>query len=145
MQEIDKPVNIFNHPVFRSILKKAEDEILDKFKLKINLTPSETEKNINLLSRRKALLKSLITEVYDVSWDDIISNKRYKHIIHARHCYMYLCRYVLGYTLDRCGYEINRDHTSVMYAVQKIHGFYKVGDYSIENVELIKNKMMEIQ
>ncbi len=53
----------------------------------------------------------------------LISERRDRYIVRARHVAMYLGNEVFGYSLSQVGHSMNRDHTSVLHGVRAIKGF----------------------
>ncbi len=62
-----------------------------------------------------------VSEYFDVSGEDLLSQKRTKEISTARHYAMYLCRKHMDYSLPRIGSEFGgRNHTTAMHAIEKL-------------------------
>src|SRR5579871_941665 len=57
---------------------------------------------------------------YGVSLREINSSRRSRHVAFSRHMAMYLCRELTGHSYPALGRAFDRDHTSVMYAVERI-------------------------
>lgn len=76
-------------------------------------------------------IQKVVEDYYKVSHDDIISTKRSKNIAYARQMALYLCRTILDIPYMELGDHFNRDHTTVLYAVQKIEQ------------ELLKNRKVQ--
>jgi chromosomal replication initiation ATPase DnaA len=56
-------------------------------------------------------------QAYDVTPDLVISTIRRQSIVYARHMFSFLCRKHLKMTFNSIGYILDRDHSSVMNAV----------------------------
>ena len=66
-------------------------------------------------------LVSTVTNFYGVSRDDLLGRSRNKEVVHPRQVTMYLAREELQMTLPQIGDSLGgRDHTTVMYGVEKI-------------------------
>lgn len=61
-----------------------------------------------------------VTEVTGVSKFDMLSNRRKKEYAYARHMAMYVARETTQYSLVQIGHMMNRDHTTVIYAADKL-------------------------
>ncbi|MDD2534211.1 MAG: chromosomal replication initiator protein DnaA [Eubacteriales bacterium] len=67
------------------------------------------------------LIMEVVSNAFNVSVDDLKSNRRSKEVAMPRQVSMFLCRSLLNMTLPQIGTEFgNRDHTTVMYACSKI-------------------------
>lgn len=63
-------------------------------------------------------IKNLINEKYRLDISDAIRDTQHASL---RFCYAFLCvKYCLNYSYSEIGKTINRDHSSVIYAVKKI-------------------------
>ena len=66
-------------------------------------------------------IKRIVSSKLDVSIDDLSSKSRTKEISQARQIAMYLCREVTNISLLKIGENFgNRDHSTVMHAIDKI-------------------------
>ena len=66
-------------------------------------------------------IKKVACDYFDVSLEDMMSQKRNKEISFARQMAMYLCRKFLDTSLPRIGQDFGgRDHTTVLHAIKKI-------------------------
>ena len=75
-----------------------------------------TSEKTNILRVQKA-----VADYYKISVDDIKSKKKSAVIVGARQIAMYLSRDILNESFERIGLEFGgRDHSTVMYAVDKI-------------------------
>lgn len=58
-----------------------------------------------------------VSTYYGVRIDELKSKKRHSRIVRARHVALYLIREDLRLSLHECGALLNRDHSSVLHAV----------------------------
>lgn len=66
-------------------------------------------------------IQSVVAKEYGLTRDDILSAKRTHKYIMPRHIAMYLAKEMTGKSTPEIGRRFgNRDHTSAMYAIQKI-------------------------
>lgn len=80
-----------------------------------------------------------IAEKYDISVNDIYSNKRTSNIAKARHICVYLMRKMLNMSFPAMGKAIRRDYTTAMHSVDFIEKEIKNdSSFEIEINELIK-------
>jgi chromosomal replication initiator protein len=64
---------------------------------------------------------SLVCGLYPVTREDILSERRDRETVHARHAAMWLTKQLTLSTLARIGKEFgNKDHSSVLYGVRKV-------------------------
>ncbi len=86
---------------------------------------------------------SIINEVaktYNVSVSDILSNRRTASLALARQVAMYIARETTDLSFKQIGESFGKDHTTVLYNVNKIETFLKDKPYQKELVEdIIKN------
>ncbi len=88
-------------------------------------------------------VESIINEVaktYNVSVSDILSNRRTASLVLARQVAMYIARETTDLSFKQIGESFGKDHTTVLYNVNKIETFLKDKPYQKELVEdIIKN------
>ena len=114
------------------------------------ITIEIAEKSINdiVLQQEKVISADYIQEVvakyFNIDKKDLISTKKSNDIAHPRQIAMYLCRTVAGMSLPKIGAEFgNRDHTTVMHAVNKIEKEIKEKSNTKLIVESVKNIIQE--
>ena len=85
---------------------------------------------------------SMVAEQYEVSPEEIISQKRSRNIARPRQVVMYLCRNMLNIPLQEVGRALGgRDHTTIMHGVDKITEELKT-DASLQNtIDILKKKI----
>ncbi len=88
-------------------------------------------------------VENIINEVgktYNVSVGDILSNRRTANLALARQVAMYIARETTDLSYKQIGESFGKDHTTVIYNVNKIESFLKDKPYQKELVEdIIKN------
>ena len=83
-----------------------------------------------------------VCEHFDVSLEDIKSNKRSSKIVHPRQIAMYLCRDMTDTALKVIGkYMGNRDHTTVKHGIEKIEKELQTSPSTQNTVEILKKKI----
>lgn len=89
------------------------------------------------------LIINVVCEHYNVSPDDIISKKRNSEFVQPRQVIMYLCRNLIGTSLQSIGKELGKkDHTTVIHGVNKIKEELDNGNEELRNkIEIIKKKI----
>lgn len=80
-----------------------------------HLSDSEAES-----SRRLAVIVALVVKSFGVSEDGVRGRRRDLRTARARQVVFYLVRTLTGYTYPRIGFLFNRDHSTVIHAVQII-------------------------
>ena len=94
-------------------------------------------------------VENIINEVaktYNVSVSDILSNRRTASLALARQVAMYIARETTDLSFKQIGEAFGKDHTTVLYNVNKIENFLKDKPYQKELVEdIIKNLRVSSQ
>jgi chromosomal replication initiator protein len=97
--------------------------------------------NKEILITISKILKE-VSRYYSVSINDLTSSKRSSLISHARHVAMYLSRELTNSSLPKIGKDIgNRDHPTVIYAVNKISALLKTDRKVYNEVQELTNKI----
>lgn len=88
-------------------------------------------------------VEKIVTEVsrtYNVPSEDIFSKKKSAEIAKARQISIYIVHKVMGLSSTEIGKKFNKDHTTVLYTVDKIKNLLKENDMEKRLVEdIIKN------
>lgn len=67
------------------------------------------------------VIMEIVSRFYNVTVEDLKSNRRSKEVTNPRQIAMYLCRFMLNMTLPQIGSEFgHRDHTTVMHSCSKV-------------------------
>ena len=83
---------------------------------------------------------SEVSRTYNVSENDILSNKRSANLVLARKVAMYITREITDLSYKAIGEAFGKDHTTVLYGVQKIEEFLQDKPYEKELIEdIVKN------
>ena len=118
---------------------------LNKKEITIELA-EEALKDLNSPGEIKTItpeyIVSMVAEQYEVSPEEIISQKRSRNIARPRQVVMYLCRNMLNIPLQEVGRALGgRDHTTIMHGVDKITEELKT-DPSLQNtIDILKKKL----
>lgn len=114
------------------------------------ITIEIAEKSINdiVLQKEKVIsaeyIQDVVAKYFNIDKKDIISSKKSNDIAYPRQIAMYLCRTVAGLSFPKIGAEFgNRDHTTVMHAVNKIEKELKEKTNTKLIVESVKNIIQE--
>jgi chromosomal replication initiator protein DnaA len=86
-------------------------------------------------------ITDIVTEHYGIKPDSIFSKKRSSEIALSRQIIMYLCKEMTDLNLSEIGSFLGRDHTTVMYGIDKITADIKKDNELASNIEVIKNKI----
>ena len=110
------------------------------------ITIEIAEKSINdiVLQKEKVISADYIQEVvakyFNINKKDLVSAKKSNDIAYPRQIAMYLCRTVAQMSFPKIGADFgNRDHTTVMHAVNKIEKEIKEKTNTKLIVESVKN------
>lgn len=88
------------------------------------------------------LIIKTVAEHMNISYQDIISNKRSSDIVNARHISMYLCRNLTDKSLDLIGDSLGgRDHSTVINGIKRIEESLTVNAPLASTIDTIKKKI----
>jgi chromosomal replication initiator protein len=89
----------------------------------------------------KNILK-VVAEFYDIKPSDLINRSRKKELVYPRQISMYLIREELNGSYPYIGEKLGgRDHTTVMYAYQKISKQVENNESLQHEINLIKERI----
>ena len=72
------------------------------------------------------LIQRLVSETYNVTFDDLLGNGRTNRVVHPRHVAMYLSKTLTRCSLTDIGRRFGgRDHTTVIHALHSIEQQYQ--------------------
>jgi chromosomal replication initiator protein len=84
-----------------------------------------------------------VAEYYNAQIKDIRGNRRVKTLVLPRHVAMYILKFDLDLGLVEIGsWFSNRDHTTVIHAVDKVDQLIKQGNKIGEDIVDIRKKML---
>ncbi len=84
------------------------------------------------------LIKEITAKQFNLTVEDLCSNSRNRPLVMARHICMYLCKELTDYSYPTIAKEFGgRDHTSVLYAVDKISSLIKQRQAVFEQVNTL--------
>jgi len=84
----------------------------------------------------------IVADFYDINTNDLIDKSRKKELVHPRQISMYLIREELNSSYPYIGEKLGgRDHTTVMYACQKINKELVDNELFQQEISLIKEKL----
>ncbi|WP_294441137.1 chromosomal replication initiator protein DnaA [uncultured Slackia sp.] len=84
-----------------------------------------------------------VEQFYKVSHADLVGSKRSRNIMYARQVAIYLCRQMLDIPYNDIGKKFNRDHSTVMYSVEKIEDRLRESRELQEELEIIIKNIRE--
>jgi chromosomal replication initiator protein len=91
---------------------------------------------------RMDLIQEAVARHYAISIDELVGEKRTKRVVVPRQVAMYLCRELTDASLPAIGRAFGgRDHTTVLYAVQKISGLLTDGGDVYESVQALTQSL----
>ncbi len=90
------------------------------------------------LGETNAVLRS-VSKHFNVSLAAIYGHSRPHHVVVARQAAMYLLRNDVGLSYKAIGFTLHRDHSTVVYAVQKVRG--EIADPN-RRMELMKIRLL---
>ena len=87
-------------------------------------------------------IQKAVAEYFNITVDNLKSKKRTANINNARQIAIYLCRMITEETTTRIGLEFgNRDHSTVLHAIEKISKDVKKSEQLKNQISEIKNKI----
>lgn len=108
-------------------------------------TTSQILSKIISTPKKKTNLKNIIKEVaefYDIKTVDLVDHSRKKELVYPRQISMYLIREELNSSYPHIGEKLGgRDHTTVMYACQKINKEIENNESLQQEINLIKERI----
>jgi len=82
------------------------------------------------------------TEFFSIEVEDLLSPRRNKELVRPRHIVMYLLRHEMSLSYPKIGKELNKkDHTTVIYGVEKIEKEIARNEEIREELTTIKEKI----
>ena len=119
--------NLENIDISLSLAKKALKDIISPNEKKI-ITPE--------------FIINTVAEHFDITPEELKSDKRSRKISYPRQIAMYLCREMTSVKLDSIGMLLGgKDHTTVLHGIKKIESDYADSDITKTHVDLLKKKL----
>ena len=116
--------NLMNEPISRKLAREVLKDIL--LAADFNITPDS--------------IKKAVCKHYSIKLSEMESSKRTKALAFPRQIAMYLCRDLTDLSLPKIGENFgNRDHTTVLYACDKINEEMQKDEQLKESVFFLKN------
>ena len=96
----------------------------------------------------KPLLRAAVCEIFGLTWERITARNNKMKEYDALHVFMFLAVKLLKCrTMETAAYCNRSNHTTTIYAVHKISGYYDIKDPLCDKIEailiLLKNKINE--
>ncbi len=109
-------------------------------KMLAHLVQSNEQKRVRIEDIQKVVARH-----YNVSKNDLLSNRRTRVIVRPRQIAMYLSKMLTPRSLPEIGRRFGgRDHTTVLHAVRKIEGMIKEDSKLAHEIELLKRLIHEM-
>ena len=119
---------------------------LEKAELNLSLAEKALEDIISPDKKRKATpdyILDLVCEQFEVTPEEIRSTNRSRKIAYPRQVFMYLCRSTLDIPLQTIANMLGiRNHTTIMYGVDKIDEEYRTNPKTHDTIDLLKKKIL---
>jgi len=117
-------INVYEMPAVLAIIDSAEKRIKKLSGVEVAL---KIEGFVYSDSPEKKILKDLISREFRIDWEVIKSKSKQTELVEARTRYSWLAVKILGQTLPSTGRDLNRDHTTIVHALQKMSQAKKDG------------------
>ncbi|MCX7589739.1 MAG: chromosomal replication initiator protein DnaA [Patescibacteria group bacterium] len=112
-----------------------------------NITISDAEEIINKtiqnISKKitdKQIIKA-VSDFFNITPEDLLSNKRNKEIVEPRQIIVYLLREILDLSYPYIGEKLGRDHTTAIHAYEKISNEINKNSTLYQKILLIKESI----
>ena len=89
-------------------------------------------------------IQKVVEDYYKVTHSELMGKSRSKHIAYARQIAFYLCRTILDVPYVELGNKFNKDHSTVLYAVNKIEQELLKNRSLEEEIELLKKIIKDL-
>ncbi|MCB1474124.1 MAG: chromosomal replication initiator protein DnaA [Rhodobiaceae bacterium] len=87
-------------------------------------------------------IQKIVSQVYKVSRQDLVSERRTQAVVRPRQIAMYLCKTMTPRSLPDIGKRFgNRDHTTVLHAIRKIEGLISKDDLLRREIETLRRRI----
>ena len=128
---------VLSHLEFNN-LEPTEDNIREALKSFKQTNKHNQRPSVNLI-------KDIICSFYRVTNEGIESSRRNKELVHPRQIFMYLLKTELSMSFPNIGKEVGgRDHTTIMYGVEKIEKELKRNLDFQEEIKEIKSRFYSV-
>lgn len=88
-------------------------------------------------------ITNTISDVFNISYDELVGKKRHKEFTLPRNIAIYLIRKLLGLSYSKIGqYFNNRHHSTIMNSIQSLESKIKNDDRLIDRIQSIENKIL---
>ncbi len=114
---------------------------VDKDELKKTLLNHFTSIKTNLTVED---IQKVVEDYYKITHSELLGKSRSKHIAYARQIAFYLCRTILDVPYVELGNKFNKDHSTVLYAVNKIEQELLKNRSLEEEIELLKKMIKDL-
>ena len=119
---------MMNKEITLELTKEALKEVIPKIK---SLTDKDSRE-----------IQKAVAEYYNISIESLLSKSRKADYVLPRQIAMYLTRELLKYSFPRIGDEFGgRDHTTVMYAVQKVEKLRIIDNQVEHDIKALLDKL----
>jgi len=104
-----------------------------------NYLPSSRKKKIT-----SAQVQKIVADYYNITQEELVSNKRSRNISYPRQIAMYLLRDITDMSLPKIGNDFGgRDHTTVLHAIDKIQADLKTDNELKKVIEELMARIKE--
>jgi Bacterial dnaA protein helix-turn-helix len=93
------------------------------------------------MTKTEELVIETCADVFGVTILDILSKKRNREIVNARHCIIFILRNKYRLSYSEIGRLMNRDHTSIMYAIDVFEKYMANDDDIRESFNKVYDKL----
>ena len=130
----------FNQLLIQHRFSEGPLDIESIEKMLSHLVQSSEQKKVRIEDIQKVVARH-----YNVSKNDLLSNRRTRVIVRPRQIAMYLSKMLTPRSLPEIGRRFGgRDHTTVLHAVRKIEGMIKEDTKLAHEIELLKRLIHEL-
>ena len=125
--------------VLKSKLEKVPINVDSAREILRDLISPDSVENTRILPKK---IISVVAEHYQLSEEDLLSQKRNKELSYPRQIIMYLCCEMTSFTQNEIGEALgSRDHSTVIHGRKKIMSDLKTDEKLRADIEILKKKI----
>jgi chromosomal replication initiation ATPase DnaA len=108
--------------------------------------PAHVRATIRKRTRKynQSIIIEAVQKVTGVTFEQIHMHKRTIELVTARQIYCHQMRDKLPWSLKEIGLSINRDHTTVIYALEAYSNLYETDSIFMETANRVENELDEL-
>jgi chromosomal replication initiation ATPase DnaA len=110
-------------PAVNRIVTNCESQLSNIMGFPVTVKIQMQPKSVNDVT-----IQTLVCDLFNVTWHELISTTRKREVIRGRFAYWYLCFKHLKKSKSELAREFGKDHTSVIHGIGEVEKWIKQGD-----------------